>query len=64
MVPVLVGQILHETGFVVGTNKAFVNSDFLMKGVVMPLPCLHGPQEIGILHRDSSPVLQGLAIHC
>jgi hypothetical protein len=32
---VLVGQILHETGFVFGTYQAFI-TDFLMRGTVMP----------------------------
>jgi hypothetical protein len=34
-VVVLVGQILHETGFVFGTCQAFVDTDFLMRGVVI-----------------------------
>jgi hypothetical protein len=36
MMVVLVGQILHETGFVFGTYQAFVNTNFLMRSVVMP----------------------------
>jgi hypothetical protein len=36
MVVVLVGQMLHETDFVFGTYQAFVNTDFLIRGVVMP----------------------------
>jgi hypothetical protein len=36
VVVVLVGQVLHETGFVFGTYQAFVNIDFFMRGVVMP----------------------------
>jgi hypothetical protein len=36
MVVVLVGQTLHETGFVFGTYQAFVDTNFLMRGVVMP----------------------------
>jgi hypothetical protein len=35
-VVVLVGQILHETGFVFGTYQAFIDTDFLMRGVLMP----------------------------
>jgi hypothetical protein len=33
---VLVGQILHETGFVFGTCQAFIDNNFLMRGVVIP----------------------------
>jgi hypothetical protein len=33
---VLVGQILHETGFVFGTYQAFIDTNFLMRCVVMP----------------------------
>jgi hypothetical protein len=33
---VLVGQTLHEIGFVFGTSQAFVDTIFLMRGVVMP----------------------------
>jgi hypothetical protein len=33
---VLVGQIFHETGFIFGTYQAFVDTDFLMRGVAMP----------------------------
>jgi hypothetical protein len=33
---VLVGQILHETGFVFGTYQAFVKTNLLMRVVVMP----------------------------
>jgi hypothetical protein len=36
VVVVLVGQILHETGFVFGTCQAFINTNFLMRGVVIP----------------------------
>jgi hypothetical protein len=36
MVVVLVGQTLHETSFVFGTCQAFVDTNFLMEGVVMP----------------------------
>jgi hypothetical protein len=36
MVVVLVRQILHETGFAFGTYQAFVDTDFLMRGVVVP----------------------------
>jgi hypothetical protein len=35
-VVVLVWQILHGTGFVFGTYQGFVDSDFLMRGAVMP----------------------------
>jgi hypothetical protein len=37
-VVVLVGQILHETGFVFGTYQAFIDTKFLEEGR------LHGPQ--------------------
>jgi hypothetical protein len=33
---VVVGQILHETGFVFDTYEAFIDTNFLMRGVVMP----------------------------
>jgi hypothetical protein len=33
---VLVEQMLHETGFVFGTYQAFIDTNFLMRGVVMP----------------------------
>jgi hypothetical protein len=36
VVVVLIGQILYETGFVFGTYQAFVDTNFLMRGVVMP----------------------------
>jgi hypothetical protein len=36
MVVVLIGQILHETDYVFGTHITFVDTDFLMRGVVMP----------------------------
>jgi hypothetical protein len=32
---VLVGQILQETGFAFGTHQAFVNTTFLIRGVMM-----------------------------
>jgi hypothetical protein len=35
-VVVLVGQILHKTGFVFGTYQAFVNTNFFMRSVVLP----------------------------
>jgi hypothetical protein len=34
-VVVHVEQILHDTGFVFGTYQAFVDTDFLMRGVEM-----------------------------
>jgi hypothetical protein len=33
---VLVGQVLYEIGFVFGTYQAFVDTNFLMRGVMMP----------------------------
>jgi hypothetical protein len=36
VVVVLLGQILHETCFVFVTYQAFVDGNFLMRGVVMP----------------------------
>jgi hypothetical protein len=33
-VVVLVGQIVHETGFVFDTYQAFVNTNLLMRGVM------------------------------
>jgi hypothetical protein len=36
MVVMLVGRILCDTGFVFGTYQAFIDTYFLMRGVVMP----------------------------
>jgi hypothetical protein len=36
VVVMLVGQILHETGFVFGTYQAFIDCNFVMRDVVMP----------------------------
>jgi hypothetical protein len=55
MVVVLVGQMLLVAGFVSGIYQAFVDINFLMRGA--GIPCLHGPQGVGTLHRDQSLVL-------